>query len=527
MNRYGSVDLGPDTGDETNIARLQSDLKTLGFEIVGPVDGKYGRNTFHAVREFQSYAKYARVGQVVRDAERKFDRLDPVETGNNRYKGYVDGLANRETGDLLEHWLDSNWRCPVMINVWTIDRLRTKQSLQAENVWRYNDYTSSSGPSVAFFGYDLSGHFRNTGTLDDGTVLLGYYNEFQGYGGPLSTPPRFTDPLAEITPERLVGRSYAALTAAEQSTFRVVRAVSEVECYGFFDCINAYDRALVSMGPCHWTLGLVNRKTQPPSIDKGELCGTLSYAAWRSRRAYEFYFSFYGVNARDNWIDENGHPTGSRLFDPVQRKYSSWLSFIDASGNYSPVPNIEADGNYFKSWHWIYRYTAAMRESADLRKAIWDMARIRLRNVGEIQLSVAGADRRVDEVFTSELARALLHRWHIYRPSEIASSGPGLALQRILQTATRTQVEGGWATNPARWTNDHESALLNAIDEATTKLGNKNLKQTMSEVRSWPQWWIDPRKNYRKYQLKDGLAALSSQRRSFQFAPPDDNQAVA
>src|SRR5690606_7699073 len=40
---------------------------------------------------------------------------------------------------------------------------------------------------------------------------------------------------AEVLPETLVGAAWSALGAAERSTFKVVRAVAEVECYAFFD----------------------------------------------------------------------------------------------------------------------------------------------------------------------------------------------------------------------------------------------------------------------------------------------------
>ena len=52
-----------------------------------------------------------------------------------------------------------------------------------------------------------------------------------------------------------------------------MRAVAEQECIGFFDGINAYDNAFVSLGVCHWTLGIVF----PKGIERGELLGFLAY----------------------------------------------------------------------------------------------------------------------------------------------------------------------------------------------------------------------------------------------------------
>src|SRR4051812_3091303 len=77
---------------------------------------------------------------------------------------------------------------------------------------------------------------------------LGRYVTFLSFSGPLSEPPRLTWPDSEILPDALVGVSLNALLPAQRSTYKVVRAVSEVECIGFFDCLNAYDNAFVSGG---------------------------------------------------------------------------------------------------------------------------------------------------------------------------------------------------------------------------------------------------------------------------------------
>lgn len=515
MDRYGSIVWKKGMRHEVYVVQLQKDLKALGFGNIGAIDGNFGRKTFWALREFQSYAKYATVAKLVRTTGPLHSRLAPVATGNQRYLGHIDGVANDDTRTLLEHWLASDWRCPVVINAWEIDSGGQKISLEAQNVWHHDDHEVSSS-TIGFFAHDVSGQFPNAGVLADGSVLLGQYKTYGSFGGPLSTPPKFTQPSAEILPENLVGRPFTALNAFEQSTFRVVRAVSEVECLGFFDCINAYDSAIISAGPCHWTLGLVKRRNNVGQVYDGELCGTLAYAAWSKQAEFDRYLTFFGVNIRDSWVGPNGVSDGAELFDRDQFKFASWLSFIDENGDYSAVPNAEEDGNYFKSWHWIYRFTAAMRESAGLRLAIWDMARVRLRDVGRIKVQIGGAIRTVDEIFTSEKARALLHRWHIYRPGEISSSGPGTALRRIVQRA-QAGGPGGWGGNPTNWTNAHETALLNANDAIIQDMGNADLKNTTANVSKWPGWHGPGTTNPRKYQLAHGLTPLSTKRGSFKF----------
>ena len=62
-------------------------------------------------------------------------------------------------------------------------------------------------------------------------------------------------------------RDTARLAARKRlSTYKVVRAVAEVEAIGFFDGINGYDNAFLSMGPCHWTMGRLIHVLPTPAL---------------------------------------------------------------------------------------------------------------------------------------------------------------------------------------------------------------------------------------------------------------------
>jgi len=505
MDRYGSIVWERGMQDPVYVRQLQKDLKELGFSLVGDADGLFGGQTFWALREFQAYAGYETVGRSIKSSGPVFDRLEPVATGVHRYTGLIDGVANDATRALLEHWLDSNWRCPVVINAWNLDSAMTKKSLEKQNVWLHGDLPVST-KTIGYFAHDLSGAFGPEGVLPDGTALIGQYVRYKGYGGPRSEPPDFTDENSEILPENLIGRPWAQLSATEKTTFRVVRAVSEVECIGFFDAINAYDGAYVSIGPCHWTLGL----TKSGQIYDGELCATLGYGAHKVSAEFNRYVGRFGIRVDRDWLDSGGKPNGGRFYDSSLRKYTGWLSSAQRDGEFVSWQRGVADGDYFRSWHWIYRLTAAMRGSAGLRASFWDMARVRLRDLGAMTVSVAGTNRSLSAVFTSEKARAFIQRWHIYRPADISSGGAGSKVREFVQRATAKSVAGGWTGNPSGWTDAHERHLVQAILDSIT---NKELRKTIGYVDRWPDWKTGS--NPRNYRLADGLAALSAKRQSF------------
>ena len=49
----------------------------------------------------------------------------------------------------------------------------------------------------------------------------------------------------------------------------------------------------------------------------------------------------------------------------------------------------ENEGNYFKTWHWFYRFVMAGRTVAGYRQRMWHMARIRLRDIMQTPWSAA------------------------------------------------------------------------------------------------------------------------------------------
>ena len=227
----------------------------------------------------------------------------------------------------------------------------------------------------------------------------------------------------EILPERLLGRNLEELTAPETSTFKVVRAVSEVECIGHFDSVNAYDNAFVSVGPCHWTLGIASNGG---NVSEGELCGYLAYLKHAEPEAFHDAFGFFGLDIDEQWSDAASRATGAALYRPGQRKYAGWVALQGEDGAFHRLPEREGDGNYFKTWHWFYRFVMAGRRNPGYQRGMWDMARVRLRDL--MGLAWGDGARRLGDLFTSEKALAMILRWHIrFPPTSLQAAAPGSA----------------------------------------------------------------------------------------------------
>jgi hypothetical protein len=330
-----------------HVHQLQEDLRTLGFLLVGTPDGNFGKTTEWAVREFQAYAKMERVARIRPAASANARQgahivaqlgqqgnlsvyVDSLEQTQNtgRYNGSVSGVANSDTRDAIRHWLDNDYRCPVIVEAWTIQGGNRNQLHQLNgrfgvNLWLHDDWPSSA---PRMFVRDFSGYYPlPAGVNANDMIVIGDFQVLpanQTFSGPRSEPPRHTLTQAEILRANLTGQ--ANLNGAPASTFRVVRACSEVECIGFFDSVNCFDNAFVSTGPCHWTLGISGTGAPGPNrpVSEGELCGYLSFLRNADLAAFEGVFQFFGASIEENWVNAQGAASGSVLFSATQRKFT-------------------------------------------------------------------------------------------------------------------------------------------------------------------------------------------------------------
>ena len=315
-----------------------------------------------------------------------------------------------------------------------------------------------------------------------------------------------------------MGKALEQLTSAERSTFKVARAVAEVECLGFFDSANAYDNAFLSVGPCHWTLGIVQGDGR---VSTGELPGYLAYLQYADPDSFQQAVGFFGASIDKHWVGSDGLPNGSALFNSGQRKYVGWLSVQQEDGTFSSLPLDEAEGNYFKSWHWFYRFVMAGRTIEGYRRRMWDMVRLRLRDILRVPWGPGvGGSATLGEVFTSEKAAGILLRWHIRFPAHVLRSGePGRRMQSALGRAQQVRSDLDWSGDPADWTDAHEAVLVQGLLDEVEATGNQNLQETISQVIGWPSW-ADGR-NPRGYRLDPTIGVLSQSRGSFHLLSED------
>lgn len=536
-----------DTGPE--VQALKNDLKELGFLLVvddnpvaAPTD-VFDLHTEWAVREFQIYSKMqfiARERAIVTPATPPTQRLRR-HPNLYRYAGPVSGVVNAGTRRRIQAWKANRWRCPVMVSAWSIQNNARQAPPVRENIWLHD--TLNNTQSRVFFQdytdyYVIPDQQREGGfsAFGNGHIKLGEYFPSPGYGGPRSIPPIHTWEEAEILPENLTGRDLYiygfpppppdAATQAQRSTFKVVRAVAEQECLGFFDSLNAWDNAFMSLGPCHWTLPI--RFTNPATVEPGELCGYLSYLKKKDAYTYREVFQFFGAD-----IDREWGVNGATLWIWDQRKYVAGLlvqqedfTFAPLYVAADPIQDKQARLDYYRTWHWFYRFSMAGRVVTGFQRWMWRMARIRLCDIAEAPWPTGnnapmvplsdGTERRaqIKEVYTSERAMALLLRWHVRFPKKVfrpdsqgANSQPNLAGafaqgQAIYQQTTGNQLTG----DPNTWGQAEEDALIRGLATELTGMEvpvphdpQLNDPDNYTFVFNWPFW--ETRDNNRRYRL--------------------------
>ncbi|RKH46296.1 peptidoglycan-binding domain-containing protein [Corallococcus sicarius] len=471
-----------------HVLRLQRDLRELGFLVGGAPDGVFGLGTDWAVREFQVYAKMEHIAQEDTAATNP-DYVARLSRAQNslRYQGPISGIVNDATEQRIRHWLAHRWRCPVIVRAMRVQNNNPTTVIQ-DNLWRHDDTIDTT---ARIYVRDFTQYYTLPAGRDaDALRVLGSYATYPGYGGQQSLPPRHTWTSSELLPASLVGvATFQAMTPAQQSTYKVVRAASEQECLGFFDSLNAYDNAFVSLGPCHWTLGILFLGQAVPS--EGELGGFLSYLRATNAEAFQQAIESFGMRIDEDW--NGGAGDGANLYDSTGKKYTGWPAQQRDDSTWGRMARTAAAGNYYKTYHWYYRFQMAGRTIAGFQRAMWGMARIRLRDIRATPWGTGVADvgngnqtrpATIGDVVTSERGMGILLRWHIFRPGHVAAqNAAGQRLRNAFTVARDANPTLNWNQSPALWGNAHEAALVTAIlDEAA------NVNDTVNAVANWPAW---------------------------------------
>ena len=503
-----------------HVRKLQEDLIGLGFSVLGKPTGEFDTRTEWAVREFQIYASMAQVacvraekkGQLLLDqagSPVRINNLDvyydgsagivakagkaPVVSGSTvgpvtyyvdslqsiansaKYVGPVSGVVNEKTRVAIEHWLDNDYRCPVVFEAWKITAgNRTELAQKGCNIWAHDSFTEGA-PRVVF--RDFSSYFTFPGGRAQTEYhAVGYYQSGT-YGGPNAGKAHSWSSQTEMSVEKITGSpaNPAQLNTPALSTYRTIRVVAEAECFGRFDVLNAWDNALVSGGPCHWTMGLYGAN----AYGKGELPGFMAYLKDRNPEVYKKAFGDFGLHPTIDWNGQGLHNTDLMT-------YAAWVKLtndsyvvsqqVHANSEFTELGGSQEEAHYLKTWHWFYRLSMAARTMPAYRAAMWAMAKIRLSEIlnDPISFTVGGVtvNSTLGSVYTSEKAVAILLRWHVWRPSHVVGVPQYNRVRTVLQNTVNATNGVNWQLPVASWGAAHESALTARLFTALEALNN-------------------------------------------------------
>ncbi|WP_311031710.1 hypothetical protein [Mesorhizobium koreense] len=488
---------------------LADRLAAVGFNLFFAGDGAGANATWlrHAVREFQIYASGPRVAQeVMGPAPRRWlDRLQAV-ANQHIYNGPKDGDENA-AGFMtcLAAWETERYRCPVVVDVFCRNKGKLEHIEKADepiygNYWRFDD------PRLVAFHEgkktqlkrlvvrvcDLTELFRPAhetapDKMEPSGGIAIFSKDWQG------GYVRHGSDADEILPETLIGVDWGSITKAEtKATFRVLRAISEIESGGRFDGINGYDDAAISCGPYNWALAPARgaKPSKPDAVaGAGELAPYLAY--WAGREATDAKAKFFdplGVSLKPDW------PAGS-----AGPKKPSWPSTRNYIGriDWAPLDNDPQDSGkkrlddlqWMHTTHWFWRWLALSRYVPSYRKRQWDLGRARIRDI--LAFEIDPADRpgkpagskkvRLSKMFTSEVAVALLVRCHVRWASFLSQPsfrGPSLRLALAFANLP---------TNVGKWGDAEQAQLIEAVIAACafnglTSAEKKELKGKLDEL---------------------------------------------
>ncbi|MCK6681154.1 MAG: hypothetical protein L6R30_01895 [Thermoanaerobaculia bacterium] len=395
-------------------AIYQAKLAALGFTLVED-------SLPMAVREFQGYARLERAAkQTVADGALYSDQLESVALDQAlRYSGKSHGQLDATTKDLIDAWGQASLRCPVVIEAWKVKKpakcgeLFARLACTKENLWNWDGLPARA---ERVFVRDFSGFFQPLDPKGAPVRLpIGRFIDEKGFKGPKTdqvwqTRNELTPESAGLTGFPTPGSSNLTPEQKRQaSTFRVIRAVYERECYGYFDALNAYDHGILSAGGFHTT------------FSSGELAALTAFAQSRNPSLARFHQP-WGLDPAVPWGSK-----GAALFKSGQRKYEG--SWHRPSGTAVEAPPA-GDYDYYRSWHWFFRIQALTRDPA-FGPVDYAFARLRLRNLLDtpfppqegIPKRTDGKPVRLGDVFRSELSAANLLRWHVNRPGDVVTGG--------------------------------------------------------------------------------------------------------
>lgn len=526
----GRLHLSPHTSNW--VARLQAELFRLKFGL-NPSWGTAGHEntkqefddtTAWAVREFQMAAKLPNAEHATTGAE------VPLAGDADYHDGEpVSGVVNALTRKALIAWAEQNLSCPVQV---AILNSSGQPQPDRDNLWRDNELSVQ----VRVHARDRSRHYSPVDgtptTPRDLTAFqpVGAFLQYLGNFGPATNENQAwknDDDLSEVLPERffvLPGDGEPdtqARRARLLSTFRVIRAVADAECRGFFEGGNGYDDQVISFGLCHWTIPPGVKPRNP--LGRGELPAFLAYLRHRDPVGFERGFGRFGLGTHHPWSSVAGSADGRDLHVPDVRLFTTAPTEHGEDGTGVVPPIGLAKRRNLRYWHWYYRFVMAGRTIDGYHRAMWDMARMRLRDLLSVEwpahtggdpfpfvgATAPGRRATLGETFRSERTVAMLLRWHTKRPAHVAKTQTDqedtvLELQETYRAIRGTAPFANHSVGS--WTSSQEIALAEAL-LARFEQYVDNDATMRTEIRPWLDPDIAADRGYRLPRSMPGLAA--------------------
>lgn len=515
----GNVVADAAIGTNTFVRDRKAELATLGFGDLGPADNSYGLRARWAVREFQIYAKMPQIAtEPVGSAGEYAQRLNPV-ANPLVYDGPINGFINAMTRERIALWLRpaNRFRCPVVITA------RTGTNYQAvapngDNLWLHNQVPDTS-PRMHV--RDLSGYYalppqdtRDATVGGNRHIVLGYYQS-RALGGPNMEANLHSWASMALDSVPMTGIAEATMAAQPAhatlwSTYLTMLPTIGAEAALRFDLVNAWDSdATISIPFFHYNL------------HAGELDALLAYLKASAPATFERAIGFFGITPDVEWPNTVN----------FQGKRTANLQIVQAPGaRFTNLSKTQGEENYFKTWHWFYRFVMANRVFGDWKKAAFDFARWRLADILSKPMTRRpagntaivphdGAAQAVplSRVFTSELATGMLLRWHVRFPEHIITdvanadggtlevAGPRLwnALAKAQTPVTNGGIDVNWSAAVATWSSEHEAAMIAGMLSEAEEVSD-NLHTGLTDAGT----------------LSRQGHTLSRERGSFEFASP-------
>ena len=517
-------------------ARLRAALMAMGF---GDLDGLMPIEA--VVREFQIAAS-AGVVATAKDPEAPADQLstrdfrDLVALANGaQYQGPISGRANQETRRLIREWSHLKQRSPLIISAYSglsDAKLEVPKGKAADyaDLWRRKETENNK---LRMFAADFTRLRPGAGLDEGGLEFIGYYGPYNELktGGPASlrpTPARHVA-YAEFRPGR-IGLDEPTLAAAKikdplypaASTFRVIRAVSEIECLGHLDQINALDDAGISYGPCHWSMA----KAKGDAAIGTEFGGLSAYLFYLDRESSNPGADVFARQGLRPFLSK-----GTEALRAVRENSNGafkWrLGLIDDLGASRPMTRDDVL-NTIPSWRNFYRWVDIGRRDQLIGPPTWTMALRRLHQLMAVSFpsksltafhkkEIAAPTLRT--VFTSEVAVAILMRWHVKWPNYVVTTNTvgGKLVRTADDHIVRAYKAAAKVADPAErdvW----QQALVEALKTESKKV-DVGLEGDFDEMIEQP-WWNDPKKS-RGHEIDRALITLDTGHGSFVLLEPD------